>query len=203
MKNRLSALLSAVVLAALAEGSALAAGADTGDVAIQARVEEAGAVSQVFLKQLGMAMKQEMQAGGPVAAVQVCRDKAPAIASELSLQKGWRVTRVGTRVRNPLLGMPDAWEQGVLKTFEKRAAQGEKYDSMTHFEVVEEPDGKSLRYMKPIAVAPQCLMCHGSQDEIVAPVRQQLKSMYPHDRAVAYRPGDLRGAVSIKQPLMD
>jgi hypothetical protein len=55
--------------------------------------------------------------------------------------------------------------------------------------------------MKAIGVAPQCLMCHGSTEQIAEPLRVQLQTLYPHDRAVGYRAGDLRGAVSIKQPL--
>ncbi len=146
-------------------------------------------------------MKREMQAGGPAAAMKVCRDVAPQIANNVSLENGWKVTRVGTRVRNPMLGMPDAWEQRVLQDFAKRAAQGEKFDAMIHYEVVEEPAGRSLRFMKAIGTAPQCLACHGSPEQIADPVRAQLQAMYPHDRALGYRPGDLRGAVSIKQPL--
>jgi hypothetical protein len=133
--------------------------------------------------------------------MKVCRDVAPNIANDISLEKGWRVVRVGTRTRNTMLGLPDVWEQGVLREFEQRAAAGEKFDTMTYSEVVEEPDGKSLRFMKAIGVAPQCLVCHGSDEQIAEPVREQLRTLYPHDRAVNYKPGDLRGAVSIKQPL--
>jgi len=201
MKMKVSQLLIATALAA--SGAVPVAYASGDDAEIQARVDEAKAASGDFLKQLGGAMKREMQAGGPTAAMKVCRDIAPGITNDISLEKGWKVTRVGTRVRNPMLGLPDAWEQRVLQDFEKRAADGEKYDAMTHFEVVEEPAGKSLRYMKAIGVAPQCLACHGSAGQIEEPVRAQLKALYPYDRAVDYKPGDLRGAVSIKQPFND
>jgi len=170
---------------------------------IQARVSAARQTASAFMKQLGGTMKREMQAGGPVAAMKVCREQAPRIANEISLEKGWKVTRVGTRVRNSMLGTPDAWEQRVLKAFEERAAKGEKFRDMTYYEVVEEPAGRSLRFMKAIGVAPKCLVCHGPTEQIAAPVRQQLRALYPHDRATGYRAGDLRGAVSIKQPLDD
>lgn len=48
-------------------------------------------------------------------------------SGRLSRERGWRVTRVGTRVRNPLLGKPDAWEQQVLAGFTERAAKGKKH----------------------------------------------------------------------------
>jgi hypothetical protein len=191
----------AAALSAAGAGTLTLAASGNPDAELQARVEEAKALTADFVKQLGGSMQREMQAGGPAAALKVCRELAPDIANELSLQKGWQVTRVGTRVRNPMLGLPDAWEQGVLQEFEQRAAQGEKFDDMIHFEVVEEPAGKSLRFMKAIGLAPQCVACHGSAGQIAEPVRAQLQTLYPHDRAVGYRPGDLRGAVSIRQPL--
>jgi len=201
MKMKVSKLLIATALTACVAVPLAQAAGD--DAEIQARVDAAKAVTGDFLKQLGGTMKREMKAGGPTAAMKVCRDVAPGIANDMSLENGWKVTRVGTRVRNPMLGLPDAWEQSVLQDFEKRAAKGEKFDAMTYFEVVEEPAGKSLRYMKAIGAAPQCMACHGSAEQIAEPVRAQLKTMYPYDRAVGYKPGDLRGAVSIKQPLDD
>jgi hypothetical protein len=196
-------LVTAAALAGAGALTAAHAADEAADPAIQARVQKAKAASADFLKQLGGTMKREMQAGGPVAAMKVCREVAPRIANDISLEQGWKVVRVGTRVRNPMLGLPDAWEQKVLQEFERRAAAGETFEAMAYSEVVEEPAGKSLRYMKAIGVAPQCLVCHGSAEQIAAPVRTQLQTLYPHDRAVGYKPGDLRGAVSIKQPLND
>ncbi len=61
-----------------------------------------------------------MEANGPGSAIKVCRDIAPAIASEASRKNGWHVSRVSLKVRNPLLGTPDAWEQKVLADFDRR-----------------------------------------------------------------------------------
>jgi len=201
MKLRVSRLLLAAALSSAVIAAYTQAASSSGDADMQARVEAAKAAAGDFLKQLGGAMKREMQAGGPTAAMKVCRDVAPGIANDISLDNGWKVVRVGTRVRNPMLGLPDTWEQRVLQDFQRRAAEGEGFDTMTYYEVVEEPGGRSLRFMKAIGVAPQCLMCHGSTEQIAEPLRVQLQTLYPHDRAVGYQAGDLRGAVSIKQPL--
>jgi hypothetical protein len=203
MKIKNSRLWVAVALAIAGASMVTLAISDAKEADVQARVAGAKNVTADFLKQLGDAMMREMKAGGPVQAMKVCRDVAPQIADDVSLKNGWKVTRVGTRTRNTMLGLPDAWEQGVLKDFEKRAAQGEKFDSMSYYEVVDEPAGKSLRFMKAIGVAPQCLVCHGSAEQIPETVRAELQTLYPHDRATGYKPGDLRGAVSIKQPLYD
>jgi hypothetical protein len=55
--------------------------------------------------------------------------------------------------------------------------------------------------MKPIMVQSKCLLCHGSSDQIPESIRLMLKQQYPFDRAIGYKTGELRGAVSIKQPL--
>ncbi len=166
-----------------------------------AHEQAAQEVAIAFLKELGAAMTQEMTKGGPTEAIRVCAELAPEIAGRLSREHGWRVTRVGTRVRNPLLGMPDAWEQQVLAEFAERAGKGESFAGMTRSEAVMEPDGQYYRFMKPIAVQPQCLLCHGPNDQISEEIRHVLKNQYPFDGATGYKAGELRGAVSIKQPM--
>lgn len=163
--------------------------------------QAAAKVSKVFLQELGEAMTREMSKGGPVEAIKVCAELAPDIANRLSRENGWRVTRVGTRVRNPLLGMPDAWEQDVLEKFAARAAKGESLAGMSHGEVVTEPGGQFYRFMNAIPVQPKCLLCHGPAETIPDTIKAVLKSNYPFDAAIGYKTGDLRGAVSIKQPL--
>lgn len=166
-----------------------------------ALAQGASEVATTFLEELGEAMTQEMTERGPVEAIIVCTKLATDIAGRLSREHGWRVTRVGTRVRNPLLGMPDAWEQRVLAEFAERAAKEKTFANMTHHEVVTEPDGQYFRFMKPIMVQSKCLLCHGSSDQIPESIRIMLKQQYPFDRAIGYKAGELRGAVSIKQPL--
>jgi hypothetical protein len=158
-------------------------------------------VANGFLKELGEAMTREMTKSGPTGAIKVCAELAPEIAGRLSREHGWRVTRVGTRVRNPLLGMPDAWEQKVLAEFAERAEKGETFPGMTRSKVVMEPDGEYYRFMKPIALQPQCVPCHGPSDQIPEGIRHVLKQQYPFDAATGYKAGELRGAVSIKQPM--
>lgn len=168
---------------------------------VAALTEQTRAVGLPFLKQLVGTLQTEIKDKGPEGAVNVCRDLAPRLANQLSQDKGWKVTRVGTRTRNALLGTPDAWEQDVLARFAQRQAAGEKLDTMEVAEVVQEPAGRSFRYMKAIGLQPQCTACHGVGEEISASVRAQLQQQYPHDRATGYAPGQLRGALSIKRPL--
>jgi hypothetical protein len=165
------------------------------------RERAARQASGEFVKQLGAALKKALTEGGPEAAISVCRDIAPQITGKMSRDNGWRMTRVSSKVRNPLLGMPDAWEQKVLADFELRAGQGETYPDMLFSEVVDESGVRYYRFMKPIPTQPLCLTCHGSDESVPEGVKAKLASDYPMDRARGYRVGELRGAVSIKQPM--
>ncbi|MDD4929908.1 MAG: DUF3365 domain-containing protein [Gallionella sp.] len=161
--------------------------------------DESRAVAMPFLKQLAAANQKAVSEGGPESAIGVCQDIAPKMAGDISRQTGWKLTRVSLKVRNPLLGTPDAWEQKQLQSFAARAAEGEKPETLEAAEIVQEPAGKSFRFMKAIALQPGCVACHGSNEQIL--VKAKLAADYPHDQATGYSAGQIRGAVSIKRPL--
>jgi hypothetical protein len=158
-------------------------------------------VASQLTQQLAAELKKALASGGPAGAIGVCRDIAPALAASLSRQTGARIARVSLRTRNPLLGAPDAWEQAVLAEFAQRAAAGEKLETLERHETVTEPAGRYFRYMKAIPVQPVCLACHGTQDQLAPEVQERLRTEYPHDNATGYAPGQIRGAVTVKQPL--
>lgn len=163
--------------------------------------EESRAMALPFMKKLAEENKKAVTEGGPETAIMVCKDIAPNMAGEASRKNGVRMTRVSLKVRNPMLGTADAWEQKVLQDFEARVAKGEKPDNMEFVEVVKEPAGNSFRYMKAIALQSGCVACHGTADQISAKVRTRLNEDYPNDKAIGYVPGQIRGAVSIKRAL--
>lgn len=160
---------------------------------------EARAVAMPFLKQLGEINKKAVSEAGPESAIQVCKDVAPKMTSDISRQTGWKMTRVSLKVRNPLLGTTDAWEQKQLLSFADRASKGEKPEVLEVSEIVQEPAGKSFRFIKAITVQPGCLSCHGEQ--LPDDVKAKLSADYPHDKAIGYSAGQIRGAVSIKRSL--
>jgi len=166
-----------------------------------ARMEEARKLAGQMILALGGKLQAEMKAGGPAAAIGVCTTAAPTIAGELSRQNGVRLTRVSLKVRNPLLGSPDAWEQNALIAFESRLAKGEPADKLEFVETVVEPGGRYFRYMKALPVQPVCLNCHGDAAKLAQEIKERLAREYPADRATGYALGQIRGAVSIKRPL--
>ncbi|HSO05719.1 MAG TPA: DUF3365 domain-containing protein [Pelomicrobium sp.] len=186
--------LSLLIAAALA--TAPAAAADTAKM-----VEEGRQVSAAFMKALAGELQREMKAGGPVQAIGVCKDEAPQIASELSREHGYKISRVSLKTRNPVLGTPDAWEQKVLMEFDRKAAAGTDPKTLEASEVVAEPTGKYFRYMKAIPVGEVCVACHGPADKVADAVKAKLAQEYPHDRALGYNVGQIRGAFTVKRPL--
>lgn len=163
--------------------------------------EESRAVAVPFLKQLATENRKAISEGGAESAIKVCKEIAPRMAGDTSRLNGWKLTRVSLKVRNPLLGTPDAWEQEKLLAFESLAAKGEKTESMEVSEIVQEPAGKFFRYVKAIAMQPGCIACHGNANQIPANIKSLLTEEYPHDKATGYSVGQLRGAVSIKRPI--
>jgi hypothetical protein len=165
-------------------------------------VQSTRGIAGELLGQLGQKLKSAMSTDGPVAAVSVCKESAPAIARQLSIANDAKVTRVGTRVRNQNMGIPNAWQKEALTQFEARLAQGEKAADIEYWQVADNGHGKSeLRYAKAIAVQPQCLSCHGSAQDIAAPLAEKLRIEYPNDQATGYSVGQLRGAVVVTRPL--
>ena len=141
--------------------------------------------------------------GGPVNAINVCSEIAPEIASNISRSTGWMVRRVTTRTRNPL-ATPDDWELEELRLFEKDLAKGVAAAELETSRIKRERgDREYFRYMKAIVLPPPdvapCMACHGDWDTLDPTIQVILNEQYPHDRATGYRPGELRGAFSVKR----
>ncbi|NNF41121.1 MAG: DUF3365 domain-containing protein [Woeseiaceae bacterium] len=155
------------------------------------------AASRELAQAFGASLKQELQEaleqGGAAAAVQVCKDRAPQIASELSRQSGAKVRRTSLRFRNPA-NAPEPWETAVLDAFDRDAA----YADGEPLEYFQEDSFGSARYMAAIRTGPVCLVCHGAA--VADTLDERLAIDYPHDRARGYALGDVRGAFSVTWP---
>jgi hypothetical protein len=151
------------------------------------------------IKQLGGSLKGELQeamkAGGPIAALEICHDKAPEISSEVSQNQGFSVGRTSLKPRNSN-NAPKPWQIEVLEQFEARKAAGEDVKKLEYYEIVDKDDGgHQVRYMKAIPTAQVCLACHGS--EMAPEIVSKLDELYPEDKARGFQVGDIRGAFSI------
>lgn len=163
---------------------------------------ESKAVVQEFFGSLKGALGKSLKSKGPVATIEFCNTEAPKIAEQLSQKHGMKVARTSLKTRNRE-NAPDAWEIGVLKQFEERAAAGESPANMAHFEVIEQNGKKNFRFMKAIGMPPldkmPCLKCHG--ENIDPKIVAKLDELYPDDNARGYKPGQIRGAFTLTKPL--
>ena len=151
-----------------------------------------------FMQTLKARLMQTIREDGPLEAIAVCNTDAPAITLETSQQKGWDIGRTSLKVRNPA-NAPDDWERSVLNDFQVRKLQGEDPLNLEHFETVK-LDGKlAFRYMKAIPTDGGCLICHG--EAVEGALGEKIRALYPQDQATGFKPGDIRGAFTITQPL--
>jgi len=162
-------------------------------------LDRAKAAAMAFSGQLRGNLQAAMQAGGPVAAVDVCHLEAPAIAARVMAEHGVRLGRVALpgRNRNPAQAAGD-WQLAMLEIFHQRVADGEAAADQVAVMRGHLPDGVALRMLRGIATEPGCLACHGK--DVAGPVRDAILAHYPDDHATGFDVGDLRGALWVEVP---
>jgi len=150
-----------------------------------ARTEKAEAPRGAeLLVPLKKSLKQALIAGmqqGPMNAISVCKEQAPAIADSLSIG-GIEIGRTSHRLRNPANVAP-GWVNVVLQSYLKEG--GDRAPR-----IVSLPDNRE-GYVEPIVLQPLCVACHGGN--LAPEVAAHIKEMYPEDAATGFEVGDLRG----------
>lgn len=175
--------------------SAAPLNADDALVKIAKLEKDAMKMVKEFAGTLKPQLKESMQKGGPLHAIEVCSRQAPAIAQRLTDESDWIVKRVSLKARNHTTATADVWESEILRQFDQRQQQGEDPATITHSEVV----NGQFRFMKAQAVEPVCLVCHGQH--IPPDVAALLDKKYPDDIARGYDLGQIRGAISLSREL--
>jgi hypothetical protein len=200
-KNTFSQSLQvAISLAVLLSASLVSA--QPGPGPNQSAMQETRDIAAAMLKELGQTLQAAMEKGGPENAIGVCKTQAPEIAMKLSMKHQLKVARVGTRARNPDMGVPNDWQTQAFKQFETRLAKGDKPYDIEFIQLVKSGSyDLELRYAKPIVLQPMCTACHGTPEQISPEVKAKLDQLYPNDKAVNYKPGELRGAVVVTRLL--
>lgn len=190
-QKRLGCLFKSFILFSLLSASQSSSSQETdAELMLQAQM-----LAQKFAETLKPQLKSALQAGGPVAAIEVCSEQAPAIAKALSVESGWQVKRVSLKPRNKNTATADDWERGVLQQFEQRQSQATPGSAL----VVQKKVAGSYRWMKAQITEPLCLACHGTQ--LAPEVSSTLEKLYPADLATGYDLGQVRGAISLRKTL--
>ncbi|MBZ0220798.1 MAG: DUF3365 domain-containing protein [Candidatus Methylomirabilis sp.] len=112
-----------------------------------------------------------------------------ARVKELSETGGMKIRHATEKYRNPA-NKAASEEAALIKRFADEKDLNEVRDELII-------DGKSyFRATRPIFVEEACLACHGDRDARPAFIKEK----YPDDKAFGYRPGDLRGVISVMAP---
>jgi len=186
---------AALLVATQLVSGAVAAAAP--DEAAASRVEQSRALAQRLGAELKAELGRALQSGGPVAAISVCRYKAPEIAGRLSQESGAIVGRTALRLRNPA-NAPSDWQREGLERFAADLAAGKAPAELESLETVSTPQGVEHRYLRAIVTEPVCVTCHGTT--LAPDVAAAVAKDYPQDRATGFEPGQLRGAFSVVWP---
>jgi len=155
----------------------------------QDAVSRADAAASLLQQKLQARLAQAMAAGGPTAALAVCRDDAPRLAEEARRESGLRLGRTSDRLRNPANAPPEWARPHVSSSAGKRAEE---------VRPLEVDLGDRIGVLRPIAVKAACLPCHGAPGSFSPEVRQALAKAYPMDRAKGYSAGDWRGFIWVE-----
>lgn len=149
----------------------------------RARAEAArDALTQKLVGRLMAAMKTT----GPVGAISVCKEAAPAISAAVGEEQGVRIGRTSFKLRNPANASP-AWAQASVAA---RAAEP------TWFALA----NGDLAGLMPIRIMQLCTRCHGDPAEMDAALLAALETHYPEDQATGFGVGDLRGWFWVEVP---
>lgn len=159
---------------------------------------KSAALADRFQADLQGQLQAAMKAGGPVGAIGVCQQAAPAIAASLSEESGAEVRRIALKERNPAASP----EGDLRERLEQLAAAPLSADGKPAVVQWTSGSGAGARahFMRAIPMKEQpCAACHGT--EIAPDVRAKLAELYPADKATRFKPGDLRGAIAVSWPL--
>jgi hypothetical protein len=161
----------------------------------------AQAAAEALIGRYEAALKRELitalAAEGPVAAISVCSEKAPALTEMFSRGGLLTIRRVSDRYRNPA----NAADPELERLIEQFKATPRDPD-LTHSVWSERTDGHWFSYRKAIRTELPCLRCHGDQQGLAEGVAEVLAQRYPADRATGYAPREIRGlfVVEMKWP---
>lgn len=193
MSHRLPALPLVACLAIAIAGAGAGAGAQTPDPAL----EHARAAATAYREALRETLEAAIRQRGTAAAIDVCRDEAPRLATEIGAAHGVRIGRVPVtgRARNPA-NAARGWQAEALARFTDAVAAGAPAAEQLHVQRDGLTEGVLLGLARGIPTEPTCLACHGAA--IGADVAAALARNYPDDRATGFAPGDLRGLLWVE-----
>lgn len=149
-----------------------------------------------FGGQLKSTLTSEIKQNGLVAAIKVCKIKAPEISDSLSDKV--TIGRTSLKYRNPD-NKPDDISKITLMDFETQKQNNGNVSQIEKGQFIEKDGKKVYRFMKAIETGGLCLSCHG--ESLTKEVAEQIKTDYPDDKATGFKLGDIRGSFVVEIPV--
>ncbi|WP_194775079.1 Tll0287-like domain-containing protein [Pararhodonellum marinum] len=164
---------------------------------INKAMEWGESISQEAQQQLISTLQKAITEKGVPGAVEFCQAEALPILKEVSDKYQVKVRRVSNDYRNPQ-DQPKEFESGLLSAYEYNVEND--LDSRPNIQKLNQ--GTELLFTKAIMIpSTLCLNCHGDAETDISPeTMDKIKSLYPEDKAIGHKVGDLRGMWSILMP---
>jgi hypothetical protein len=177
---------AALALSMLATAAPPSYPPDRAPEALRPAVAKADAAAQTLQRKLSGRLGEALKAGGPAAAIHVCRDEAARLTEEAGREAGVTVGRTSDRLRSAKNAPPE-WTRSYLE-----AAAGKKAADVQPAVV---DLGDRVGVLRPIPVGTACTRCHGGREAVPEDAARAIAAAYPDDRAHGYAEGDFRGFV--------
>ncbi|NTV45198.1 MAG: DUF3365 domain-containing protein [Chlorobiales bacterium] len=154
-------------------------------------------IVQQTMKTLGGSLTKAISQSGVGYATKFCNLKAYPLVDSLKKSNHAEIRRATLKARNSNNLATPQEEQLIMQYAEQLKAPGAQLKP-----VVMSAGVDSVAFFAPIQTNDLCLKCHGSVGTDVSEKDNELiKSLYPNDKAVGYKAGELRGIWSITFPM--
>lgn len=158
-----------------------------------AYIEKGGQIVDASYQALSDKLKAAIADKGISHAIKTCNMHASPIADSLAELYGAKIKRTAIRIRNEG-NEPTLEEKHIIKLYQKALTNKQELTPVVLF-----MDSVWVSYYSPIIIKPMCLNCHGEPGATLADeTYETILGIYPTDRAIGYKEGDLRGIWSVK-----
>lgn len=149
-------------------------------------------IAQATFKRMAGEVEKNMKEGGVSQAAPFCNAHASDLTVEMEEKYNVTIKRTSQKLRNEA-NAPTEEELLVLKQFETSINDGIALKPNVTL------DEKGLpHFYAPILLKDKCVACHGVLGETMKHETDSIiKVLYPNDKAVGFKEGDLRGMWSI------
>ena len=145
-----------------------------------------GALNDTFLRELDDGFAR----GGADVAIRSCHIDT-TLTTHLLHRENITAGRTSDRLRSPANRAPK-WAEPFVTTW-----AGRPWAEVPGFAV---DLGQRIGVLRPMAEREICANCHGATDRMSPRVRAILADVYPKDRAVGFREGEIRGWFWVEMP---